>query len=82
MALTSSNHTVADTGDAHRLQLNPGLSVGIIQRTHAARHGSRLPGSVQNETGDVDEAGTTLNSSTGWNHIWPKIASCSLLRDP
>lgn len=46
-ALTSSDHPMADAGYAHWLQLNPGLSVCVIERTHAARHSGRLPSSVQ-----------------------------------
>lgn len=48
--LTGSDHPVADAGDAHWLQLDPGLSVGVVERTHAARVGSRLPGSGQNSS--------------------------------
>lgn len=47
--LTSSDHSVAESGDAHWLQLDPGLPVGVVQRTHAARLSSRLPGSVEDE---------------------------------
>jgi len=44
--LTGSDHAVAEAGDAHWLQLDPRLSVGVVERTHAARHRGGLPVSV------------------------------------
>ncbi|TNN53034.1 hypothetical protein EYF80_036727 [Liparis tanakae] len=43
---TAIDHAVAEAGDAHRLQLDPRLSVGVVERTHAARHRGGLPVSV------------------------------------
>lgn len=34
--LTGGHHTVGDAGRAHWLELDPGLAVGVVQRTHAA----------------------------------------------
>lgn len=53
---------MAQTGQAHRLQLDPLLPVGVIQRAHAARHGGRLPGSVQSETVDQAEVSDSITS--------------------
>lgn len=53
-ALTSSDHPVAEAGYAHWLQLNPGLSVCVIEWTHAACHSGRLPTSVQRKISRSD----------------------------
>lgn len=71
-ALTGSYHPVSKTGYAHWLQLNPALSVGVVEWTHATRHSSRRPVSVQKnkQTGqdasrqhDLGELSITLISS-------------------
>lgn len=43
-ALTCSHQPMAQAGGAHGLQIYPGLSVGVVEGTHAAGHSGWFPG--------------------------------------
>ena len=70
---------MAKAGDTHCLQLDPSLSVGVIERTHAACHSSWLSASVEDENHqtkqdvsqqcDLGELRANLTYSSGCDHI-------------
>lgn len=70
---------MAEAGYAHWLQLDPALPVGVVEWTHAARHSSRLPASVQEKNHQtrqdvrgpchLGELITNLTSFSGRDHI-------------